>query len=91
MEHHQDCIELLAPLAPDCEDLRLELLAAQGSGPVSTDPKDVQAQHRSQAPIRRAKWRPDPDTIPVTAIDEVVAGVRVLRYAPLANPSPTTT
>lgn len=91
MEHQQDCIELLAPLAPDCEDLRLELLAAQGSGPVSTDPKDVQAQHRSQAPVRRAKWRPDPDTIPVTAIDEVVAGVRVLRYAPLANPSPTTT
>jgi acetyl esterase len=91
MEQQQDRIELLAPLAPDCEELRLELLAAQSMGPAVTDPIEVQTQHRSQAPIRRSKWRPDPDTIPVTAIDEVIAGVPARRYAPLGNPKPTTT
>ncbi|NQW72024.1 MAG: alpha/beta hydrolase [Actinobacteria bacterium] len=91
MKQQQDCIALRAPLAPDCDELRLELLAAQGSGPVSTDPIEVQTQHRSQAPIRRSKWRPDPDTIPVTSVDEVIAGVPVRRYAPLGSPAPSTT
>ncbi len=91
MDQQHDGIELLAPLAPDCEEMRLELLAAQASGPMSTDPIDVQTQHRSQAPLRRSKWRPNPDTIPVTAINEVIAGVPVRRYAPFGNPSPATT
>ena len=91
MEHPDERIELIAPLAPDCEALRIELIAAQGTGPVPIDPVDVQQQHRSQAPLRRSKWRPDPDTIPVSAADDVIGGVPVRRYAPLGNPSPATT
>ena len=88
MEHPDERVELIAPLAPDCEALRIELIAAQGTGPVPIDPVDVQQQHRSQAPLRRSKWRPDPDTIPVTAADDVIAGTYLKNNEDAATAAP---
>lgn len=84
-------IELFAPLAPDCEALRLQLVDSQNSRPLMTDPLDVQEWERSRVPLIRSYWRPDPDTIPVTAVDDVIAGVPVRLYAPVSKSSPETT
>ncbi|CAB4859753.1 unannotated protein [freshwater metagenome] len=82
---------LFAPLAPDCERLRASLIADADSRPASADPVDVQIHHRNQGPARREQWHPHPDTIPVTATDDVIAGVPVRRYTPAGNEAPATT
>ncbi len=87
MLHPLKGIDLFAPLAPDCESMKTELEAASASMPVITDPLVIQERHRAGAPLLRAGWSPDVDSIPVTSQDEIIAGVPVRRYRPMAGGS----
>lgn len=87
MHHPLKGIDLFAPLAPDCESMKTELEAASASMPVITDPLVIQERHRADALLLRAGWSPDVDSIPVTSQDEIIAGVPVRRFRPMAGGS----
>ena len=87
MEHQRVGTDLCAPLAPDCASLMTALLAAQASVPASSDPLVIQERHLADASLIGAGWSPDPASIPVTALDDAIAGVPVRRYRPLSGGS----
>lgn len=82
---HLDGSEIFAPLAPDCESMKIALEAAKASVPVSIDPLVIQERHRADAAVLRAGWRPNVDSIPVVAHDEVMVDVPVRHYRPMAS------
>lgn len=79
---------LFAPLADDCEELRLTMLTSAPSRSAAVTPAQVQQEHRDQSSTRRAEWRPAPDSMPVAAHDDVIAGVPVRRYLPADGREP---
>jgi acetyl esterase len=64
--------ELVAPLAPDCEALRLDLIERQLPTVWSLDAETARRLHREGAEIVRAAWQPPLDSLPV-ATDDIAA------------------
>ena len=84
-------LELFAPLAADGEELRLTMISSVPAQNAAVAPAQVQQEHRDQSLLRRAEWQPNPDAMPVTARDDVIAGVPVRRYLPADDPEPSGT
>jgi acetyl esterase len=84
-------LALFAPLAADCEALRLTMISSVPSQSTAATPAQVQQEHRDQTPLRREQWVPHPDSMPVSARDEVIAGVPVRRYLPADGSEPSGT